>query len=64
MPRILRGGALVGEAVVGERPVHRLDDVAALADLAQRRLGARRDRPKAGLDFGREPQPWRRGVLL
>ena len=34
MRHILRGGAFVSEAVVGERPMHRLDDVAALAHLA------------------------------
>ena len=36
---ILRGRAFVGEAVVGQCPVHGLDDIAAFAQFAQRRLG-------------------------
>ena len=38
-----------------QRPVHGLDDVAALAKLPQRRLGLGRYDPFAGLDLGRQP---------
>ena len=38
-----------------QRPVHGLDDVAALAKLPQHRLGLWRYDPFAGLDLGRQP---------
>ena len=52
---ILPRGAFVGEAVVGQRAVHGLDDVAALAQFAQGRLGLRGDGPAANLHLGRQP---------
>lgn len=52
---VLGRAALVGEAVVGQRPVHGLDDVAPLAHLAQGRLGLRGYGPAADLHLGRQP---------
>jgi hypothetical protein len=55
MGDVLGRTALLSEAVVRERPVHSLDDIATLAHLAQRRLGPRGDRPAADLHLGRQP---------
>ena len=52
---IVRGGAFVSEAVVCQRPAHGLDDVAALAQFAQGRLGLCGDGPAANLHLGRQP---------
>jgi hypothetical protein len=52
---VLDGAALVGEAVIGQRPVHGLDNVAALAHLAQGPLGLRRDGPAADFHLGGQP---------
>jgi hypothetical protein len=44
------------DAAFGERAVHALDDVAALAELAQRHLGLIVDHPLAGSDFTGEAE--------
>ena len=59
---ILVRPALLGEAVIGERPVHRLDDVVSLAERLQGRLGFVGDDPASGLRLGGEAialQPFR-----
>ena len=52
MRGVLADAALLGAAVIGQRPVHGLDDVAPLAKLFQGRLGPVRDDPAARLRLG------------
>ena len=52
---VARGMAVLRQPFALQRPVHGLDDVAALAKLPQHRLGLWRYNPFAGLDLGRQP---------
>ena len=52
---VARGMAVLRQPFALQRPVHGLDDVAALAKLPQHRLGLWRYHPAAGLDLGRQP---------
>ena len=54
MEKILADAARLGEALGGQRPVHRPDDVVPLAKLLQGRLGPLRDDPAARIDLGRK----------
>ena len=55
MNGVTRIGALFRDPLAVQRLVHRLDDVAARAQLAQHRLGAWRYRPDARRMFGGQP---------
>src|SRR5471030_1374298 len=55
MQDVARGMAVLGQSLALQSPVHGLDDVAALAKLAQYRLGLWRHHPAADLDLGRQP---------
>ena len=52
---VARGMAILCQPFALQRPVHGLDDVAALAKLPQHRLGLGRYDPFAGLDLRRQP---------
>ena len=52
---VARGMAVLRQPFALQRPVHGLDDVAALAKLPQHGLRLWRYNPFAGLDFGRQP---------
>jgi hypothetical protein len=54
MDGVVAGCAL--DAAVGERPVHSLDDVAAIAQVAHRRFQLLGYGPDAGLDFSGETE--------
>lgn len=54
MKKILVGTPLLGEAMIGERPVHGLDDVVSLAELLQGRLSFVGHKPASGLRLGGE----------
>jgi hypothetical protein len=49
--------ALLGEAVIRQRPVDGVDDVIARAQRFQGGLGAFGDKPASGLHLGREAIP-------
>ncbi len=55
MQDVARGMAVLRQPFALQRPVHGLDDVAALLKLPQRRLGLWRYNPFAGLDLSRQP---------
>src|SRR5260370_14252172 len=54
MQGLARGMAVLRQTFALQRPVHGLDDVAALPKLPQRRLGLWRYNPFAGLDLSRQ----------
>src|SRR5450631_978901 len=55
MQHVARRMAVIRQPLALQRPVHGLDDVAALPKLPQRRLGLWRYNPFAGLDLSRQP---------
>lgn len=52
---LLVGAPLLGKAMIGERPVHGLDDVVSLAELLQGRLSFVGHKPASGLSSVARP---------